>query len=415
MTENLEQSSKSEDIVETKSEEQEEVFSLEPMATPYRIIFTPDKEALEEEISKYWEKNGQDLAKATGYKGKKGKGGKIDLKKARKSIEKAFGAKQLYGNILSDFVVDKVLEKYEEEKKRVMYIEDIALDKKDPEKPVILCRFYFWSKLHFDGELDFNVHEHPNWDEEREFQNRCNHIRLNHKIRKPLEEGDLTEETEVVLDLIASCEGVACEAKTFRGQTYKIGALQIPELREELLKHKSGDLFEMSYVSDQEDDYKGKTVDLQVKILQAFEISYYDIDDDALYKKENFDTKEDFKKTFDEQFSQYLLQAKRSVAFDHVIEQMVLEGSFDNLPQGWIEMRAKFFKDQHLQHFNGDEHRARQALQLEEGKPLERAFEGRVLKEAVNQMAIHAYCDMHDLPVDAEKMADHILEKVTWV
>ncbi|MDC1299883.1 hypothetical protein N8Z24_00090 [bacterium] len=397
--------------METKAED---TFSVEPLATPYRMIFSVDKEKLEKEISEFWEKNGQDLAKATGYKGKKHKGGTLDLKKARESIEKSFKAKRLYGNILSEFVVAKIKEEYEEKNERCMYISDINLDKKDPENPLILCMFYFWSKLHFDGEIDYNVKEMPNWDLEKEFGNRCKQLQLSHKISTEVTPEALTEDNEVLLDIIASCEGKACEDKTFRGVTHRIGNLQIPELKEELLKHKSGDLFEMSYVSQQEDSYKDKELSLHVKIFQVFDISYTDIDDDELYKKENFETKEEFRKSFEEQFTRYIDQARRSVSFDHVINQLAMGGQFDNLPQGWIEMRAKSFKDQHMQHFNGDEEKARKSLGVKPGQPIERAFEGRVLREAVNQMAIFAYCDLEGIDTDAEKVADHILTKVTW-
>ena len=412
MTENVAVSSENNSELE-KTEE--ETCIVEPLATPYRMIFSLDKDELEKEIVNFWKESGELIVEKTKYKGKKQKGGKTDLKKARQAIEKSYGYTALYGNIFTKFSADKIKEKYEAEKKRCMYIQDFSLDLRDENNPTLLCIFYFWSEMYFTGTLNYDIDQPAHWDEEKEFERRCKQLQQIHKISTETESDSINEDQEVLIDLITSCEGKACDEKGFRGRTLKVGSIIIPELKEALLQHKSGDLFELSYVSTQKDAFENKTIDAHVKIFKVLDITHMDMDDDALYQKEGFEDKASFKEIFSKQYNEYVMNAKRSLAFDHIVNQLIMEGEFNDIPQGWVAMRSKFFADQHIQSCGGNLEKARKTLGLAEDAPINKAFEGRVFQEALNQMAVHLYCDMWNLEADANAMAAHILSKVNWV
>jgi len=429
MTGNTEQSLKLENTENIKETKVEEILVLEPLAAPYRLIFSLDKDELEKEISEFWDVNGNDIVKKVNYKGKKRKGGGVDLKKARPSIEKSYGHKALYGNILSKIVVDKVKEKYGSEGKRCMYIQKLTLDLKDENNPLLLCIFYFWSRMTFDGTLNYDIDQPVHWNLEREIQNRQEQLQQIHKISTEQvipETGEvldnifydskyISEDQEVLIDLIASCEGKPCDEKSFRGKTLKVGTIMPIELRQSILDHKSGDLFELSYVNTQKDAFEDKTVEAHVKIFKVLDITYIDKEDDALYQKEGFEDFEGFKEAFEKQYNDYITNAKRSLSFDHIVNQLITESEFENLPQPWVDMRSKFFADQHIQNYGGNLEKSRKSLGIAEDAPINKAFEGRVFQEALNQMAIHQYCDMFSLETDANVMADHILTNVNWI
>jgi hypothetical protein len=70
-------------------------IAIEEMARPYRAFIPIEGSTLQGLMDEYWDKNAQNLISFTGYKGKKGKGGLVDLDKARKAIEATHGLIQI--------------------------------------------------------------------------------------------------------------------------------------------------------------------------------------------------------------------------------------------------------------------------------------------------------------------------------
>jgi len=387
-------------------------ITIEPLAVPYRSILRISSSELREYLDKFWTQHGESIAKAVNYKGKKEKGGKLHLKEAQKFVEKNYGLVKIYAETLSELVNGFVTS---EQKNKIMMITDIHVVDFDKEICSILSFFYFWSKIHFDQELDFCLTNPLNSTFETEMKKRIETLQRQYCIKSSLENGvEISDNYEVKLDLLASIDGNPYEEGTLRGVSVVVKNISNPVLKESVKQHKIGDLFELQYENPREGDLKGKIVSAVVKIHEGFSIEYHDPIENELYEVAGYESFEGFEKKFKEEFDNYMKNVRENAAFEHVINQIISKGVFDPIPQEWVRKNLELFIERHMKEYKGDKQKAYKALGVDSEEGLQRAFEGQIYKETINQMAIYAYANKFGIDSKIDKVVEDIMSKVAW-
>lgn len=413
MLETQEQSLKSEDT----SPQTIDVV-IEPMATQYRAIIPMSKEDLQILFDEYWEANGEALVKGSGYKGKKQKGGKVDLKKARRRLEETRGVATLYQSALASWANEYLDKHYESIKEKVMFVTEARLDKWDTDEPFIICFFYFWPVLNYFEELDFNLKRAIPRDPEKALEGRLKDLQNQFKFYTDVASDELTDDMEVLMDIIASIDGVPYTKGTIRSNWFHIERLSSPELREAILAHKMGDLFEVSFKNTLEKPEEGsepKQIDAQVKIYDARIVNLYDQDDPELYKAAKFESKEDFIEKFHKEYDAYMKNTETRIAFDEIMGQLVMGGKLEPIPQVWIQGNAVNFMQRHIESKGGDKAKAQKSVRANSDFEYKRIIEGQVIQDTINRMAVRYYAAKYNIPDDPEVVSNHIWTQVNWV
>jgi len=386
--------------------------SIEPLATPYRTIIRTNSKELREHLDKFWKQHGEVIAKQVNYKGKKEKGGKLNLNDAQRFIEKNYGLVKLYSEPISELVNGFVTA---EQKQKIMLITDLHVMDFDKEVCSIIAFLYFWSKINFKEEIGFNIVDIFKSNFEEEMQKRCKNLQQQHRIKTSLENcSEITDETEAQFDVLASIEGEAYEEGTLRNVSLLVKNISNVVLKESIKQHKTGDLFEIQYENTREGELKGKIINAVVKIHEGFSIELHNLDEDEIYQIAGYEDKKDFEKKFREEFDNYEKNVKQNRAFEHVIHQIISKGEFEPIPQEWIRKNLDLFIERHIREYKGDKERALKAIGVDSEANLRKSFEGQIYKETMNQMAIHTYAEKFGIDSKVEVVVDDIMKRVVW-
>ena len=391
---------------------------IEPMATQYRAIIPMIKEDLQIIFDEFWEVHGDDIIRTSGYKGRKRKHGKIDMSQARKVLEKSQGVSNIYQSALSSWA-NKYLDKhYEAIQEKIMFVTESRLDKWDTDEPFIICFFYFWPRLNYFKDLDFNLKRRFPRDAEAALQARLKALQNQFRYYDENPSGEISEDMEVLMDIIASIDGEPYEKGTIRSNWFDMGRLSSPELKAEILKHKVGDLFEVSFDNILKKYAEGETpekIDAQVKIHDSRIARFYGLDDPELYKLAKFETKEAFIEKFHKEYEAYMDNSEKHVAFDEIMSQLTMGGKLDPIPQSWITTSSILYMKNHIKSMGGDKDKAMKAVGATTDEQYARMINGQIIQDTVNRMAVRAYASIYKLPDNPDIIAAHILSKVTWV
>lgn len=387
---------------------------IENLATPYRAFIPVSDEDLQVVYDKEWEENQDNIIRASNYKGKKLKGGGIDKKKARKAIESRMGVSAMYEEPLAHYASERILA---ETGKDVILTNAVSV-RKDGDASIIMFNYYYYPEVIFDKELDWNCDKGPQRDSVQEFTNRCTDLQYKHRSLELLEDGSsLTEDTEVVIDIIAAIDGKSYAYGTVKNHKTMIGDLTSPELLKAVLEHKKGDLFTVTYVNPLNDkDNLEKTVDAQVRIHEAYKVTLLDLDDELIYTSAGFDSKAAFRAKFDEDFAKYVKNAESQLVANHIMSQIMSEGTIEPIPQQYINLGASSIVRKHYAMFGGDKDKALSAVQCTEGELIDRSAQ-QVMQDVIQKMGWRKYAQIFDyaMTVDTEELIDDMLERVNWV
>lgn len=388
---------------------------VEELARPYRAFIDVPKTKVKELFDAEWEANSDVIIKASGYKGKKSKGGVVDKVKARKSLEANLGVNALYKHALVNYACDRIKEGTGNS---VLLTNNIYLKETDDEA-VIVFNYYYQPKIIFKDELNWVCEENYYSDMETEYVNRCKDLQFKHrKFELCSEDHEITDEDEVVIDIFASIDGESYEYGTIKLQRMVVGDLTSPEIIKALVGAKKGQLLNITYPNPLVDgENTGKTVEAQIMIYEVYSLSFFDIDGDELYQCENLGGKEEFKAKFEEEYNNYIRNRRSQEVVNHVLDQVVAKGEIEPLPQAYIDTAAMSFVNQHYDRFKGDKEAAYKAAQVKTEQELGSIFANQIIKDMIQKMAINWYIETYELnpDLDMQSIIDDMLERVSWV
>ncbi len=383
--------------------ESEDTFKLtiEPLSQPLRAIFEDlSYTEFRKMFDDYWHENHQILTTRFPLKiRKKKKKGNIG---GKAMLEKNHGFKKLYGEIIVDWAVEKL--------NNVMYVKGFDLYNFEMDKkPVLVVLFFESPELVIENELNFEVQRPKMGDDEVQWEQQCKIVQAQHRTLKPYEGDDIKEDHNILIDIIAEIDGEPSEQETVRKRWIEISKHWSDEFREQVLKHKKGELFEVSWDKD------GKTVNAQVKIHDLQVVEYPDIDDE-LAKDEKYESLADMKAKFLEDYHKQIENTERGIAIDHVIGQISENSKIPPVPEEWIDINATKSMQAHIQRFKGNTRQAMMSIGAVDEPQMLSMFKGHVLQDSIKRMATRAYVDKYDLDKDdEEKIAEHIMSQIVWL
>jgi hypothetical protein len=138
------------------------------------------------------------------------------------------------------------------------------------------------------------------------------------------------------------------------------------------------------------------------------------LDDEELYKKAGFESKQMFQNKFAGEFANYTSQAEKHAAFNHVIEQLVLTSKVEPIPQRWIEMNSENYLRRFYDGHKGDKAKALKSIGANSEEQAKSMIASQIMRETVNELAIHCYADKYGIDKDAEVVAADIVKRMTW-
>jgi len=405
--ENQEQKSQSETTVDL---EQPYVASLEPLPSPYRAVIEFSSKKLRKLFDDYWRENEVDILAKYPVQAKKEKGGKVPT--AKKLLENNIPLNKLYAQVLFDVVIDTV--------DSVFYVEYVNLAnfvKNDVSE--ITSVFYTYPELELQEPISYEVKPAFDYDPDTQWEQRKLVLQHKHKKTAPCDDEEVKENHSILLDIHASCEGEPHAEGTFHRQWVEWKMLNVPKLKEELLQHKKGDLFEISYELDptKAPDMEGKTIDAHVKIYELQTVEYPEIDDE-IAKKEGFDSIAELEKIFREEYENYISQARKALVADHMINEILTKSKIPLLPAKWVQFATENIIEQNSLQFGGDRKKLMNAVGATTEERLHEIFKAQAHREALTILAVRKYADMHGLDrpeEDNEDIFRHMMDHVEWV
>lgn len=361
---------------------------------------------LREKFSAHWAEHGEVLSQKY-YKGKKGKGGKVNPNKARKAVENTLGITRIYSGVLSEIIGTMV---EEQTNKRIMMVTDLVLnDFNNAEKDTVgIMQYYYWPKLILDNPLSFEVKENKNWDVEKAFNARCEQMR---QTQRTYEDSDTlkSEGQRLSMDILTSINGKPSEEHTQRSVWVEVEDLHPPEVKDAVLASEIGALTELNFM-DGEDE-----VNVHVKVYAVNDIIRKDLDDEDLYISSGSESKADFKSKFTAQYDGNKEQSEKGQCYNDLTKLIMTSASMDNIPNAWLTSNVNSFVDRHISSQGGDIKKAMQVLNVDTEAKMRDLFEMQVYKETVQQMATMWYADEFDCPVDPQSIATDMHSRVIWV
>jgi FKBP-type peptidyl-prolyl cis-trans isomerase (trigger factor) len=405
MTENQELKSESEDIVVGDLSHPKETI-IEPLSAPYRAVIWFEYDELKALFDDHWEKYGQAIIANTKVQARSNR-------KAREILEKSYGLAQLYGAVLQEIVYSNI-------DRDIMFLEGMKVYNYVPDSDDLhmVAVFYYVPELELkaEEELNWEVPALPMPPEEEERERRLKQLQQQYKTVQEAEEGAVIDEhSEVCMDLTASIEGKPYPLASFQGQWLEWKTLHYEELKDALLGHKVGDLFETEFEARYDADVNGKTVNAQVKIHGLRVITYPEIDDD-LAKDDGYENLEDFNKRFHDDFEKYVSRAKQATVVDNLLHQILMKSTIPMFPDEWVKKNVEGMVAKHVSRFDGDKSKARKALQVSSNDDMSEKFKGQLYGEYLQQLAARAYCSWYDCgEPGSDEMFEHMLQNVEWV
>jgi hypothetical protein len=373
------------------------VQDVTPLATPYRATIQADYNVFRAAFDKFWEENGEFLVKHFNYKGKKLKGGTIDLSVAKDHLEQTLGVNKIYKGRIAEIAADLLDDP--SEGKTVLLVDAVNLHSFNPEAANYLTMlFYYWPKVTYTGEdFDYNFTRKAPRDLEQAFVQRCQDIRQKNSYLVPSETAAINEESSVLIDIITKDES-----------TTKVNFRTVVKfIADESIRGKIIGLEKGAAIEAPNEDT------ILVKINDVNTVKYFDVDDDNLYIKEGSITKEKFKEKFTKEYNEYFDRADRAISFDSVLNQIVESCEMESIPQKWIDVNAESAVEENLQRV-ADKKKLFSYFGVKTEDELLKHFSSQVMKETITQMCMRCYAHKVGVESTREAVSDHIMSKAIW-
>ena len=403
MTESQEPKSQLEDTSQEKKD-----LVITPLAIHYNAEIVLDDSELRAEFDKYWEEFGEGIA-LEHYKGKKKKGGKLDLSKAKKVLESTLGVRKLYNPVLTKILGERV---EQESDMPIMFVTDLSLlnFEKEFEDTIGIIQYYYWPNLEMDAEIDFEIKRDQVFNAESEFVTRCKVLQDQQRTYST-EETDIdpTKDQRVFVDIIVSSDGEALASLTKRSSWLDVKHISPESIKTSILEHHKGDLFELDF------EHEGKECHAHVKIYDVNDIEYLDIEDEELYKKAGHASRQDFKDVFMKNFESFVDQHEKNLAYNKVITQIMFGSKYSNIPQRWIVLNRDNSVASHLAAYGNDKNKALKAIGASTEDQMRDMFAGQVYKDTVTQMVLYWYSKKFNCLADAQSVANDAWSRAIWV
>jgi FKBP-type peptidyl-prolyl cis-trans isomerase (trigger factor) len=397
--ENLEQKSKSEDTC-LKTEYKVEI---EGLPQPYRAFIDVPYADLRQKFDEFYKAHEFEFLKKYPVKGKKSKNGKI--KQAQKMLEGSVGVRTLYMDVLSDIIIENV--------ENIMFLEGVNLLSFEPDKECkILAVYYYYPRLEIIHDVDYTCDTPVRQTEEQAWEDRKKELAFKHKIYKDWELDKIEPACDVLLDVIASSDGQPNDEVSFRGKW--VIAENLPTaLKDAIIAHRKGDLFELSYEVPKVGTDEKIKVDAHVKIHAVRELILPEIDDD-LAQVEKFENLEHLRRQFSTEYEEYVERAKESVAFNHIIDQFMRCSKHPELPDSYLRVNTQQRIDQHIRQCGNDKDKAIAVTGSKTEDEMYRKFRFYTIQETYKLLVMREFAFLHNIASDDPVLVNEMVSAIDW-
>lgn len=380
----------------------EDTILIEEMARPYRAFVPITQEALTDLMEGYWAENAQNIIKLTGYKGKKGKGGLVDLEKARKAIESTHGVSKIYREAFSKYALGAV---QGDIGKDILLLTGLSL-----EEGRIIVTFFVYPELIFNGEINYDLTSIITRTVDEEFDARCKDLQYNHREFTSTDGVKPDDQDLVVVDIICNIGDKGYEEGTKRLIKVAVEELPVPEIRQAVKESVKGDLVELTYSLP-----AGEVVSAQVKIHDVQKVSFLSTESDDLYKLEGFEGKEAFRATFESQYHEYCANAEKYQAFEYILNQLIEKSIMEPIPDQYLEMAGHNLITRHSASM-GSKEAAMRSVGAKTESEMIRIMQVEALRSLVQKMAVNKYISIHGLKKDTTypEIVEHMHLHINW-
>lgn len=404
MQENQEQKSPSEDTIQAEEKPEKKPLpeiKTEALAVAYRSIVPFDYNELRELFDEYWEMSGHLIEQRFKFKGRK-KGKNKSSKHGKEYLEKTVGYNKLYGEVLWHLASEKL--------NKPMFFTTLSLEKFDPESTFAVAVYYKYPKLNLMEDIDFNIERKVDYDKEKAWDKRCKELQTQYRTFTPYEgDGCINETQQVLLDLVANCEGKPYPHATSQGKWFDVDNIAITTLKEALLTHKRDDLFEVSFVNEED-----KQVDIQVKVHGVNGIQIPEIDDE-LAKDAGFDDLSTLQVQFYEEYEKYIRGAEESIACDHILTDILTKSEIGPVPNDYIKVNVEQSIKQFIANHNGNKEKAMRSISASSEENMRQLFVGQVHRDLYQKLARDFYATKYGIDKeDTDSILKHMRDSAKW-
>ncbi len=380
---------------------------VKALPQPFRVVIAVPSDDLKEEFDNYYTKNENQLLQKFPVlvKGKKVKGGR--MRGTQKRMEDNTGITNLYSGILTDLVIDHT--------ENLLFIDGVDLQGYEPGSTaqlVAVC--YYYPDLEFEGELDYHCEEPVKRTLEEAWEDRKIELSYKYETFEDLSEDTvLAEDQQVLVDLIASKDGEPYADGTFRRKWISLSMLP-PVLKDSLLAHKVGDLYELSYAMPDLAGGGEINIDSHVKIYGVRMQIPAEVADD-IAKKEGFDTLDQLRDQFDVEFGEYVERARHSTALSHLVDQIIRNSIIPEFPAAWLQINIENRVKDHVANFDGDIERAMVQIGAKSEEEMVQRFKGSLFRETLQTLAVRYFAKAEGMSFGDPQLKVVLAEKMVWV
>ncbi len=412
MTENLEQNCESEDTTDTESSIEHEI-AIDPLAAPFRVVIRLARAEMSALFDEYWDQHKSRLIAEYGRHLKKGKGGKPNTAKARKRIESAIPAAQLYGEVLQGILSEDC-------GGNLLFIESLQYltPPDEPDHSVIIAVIYYKPKLELKGEIDWRSQK-PQLPTLDEFKR----DRIDQTIRESqtftsITESPVAENYRVLVDSTATIEGVTYPSACATEQWWVINEIPITELREGLIGAELGAQVQVSFPASALDTVNGgKTVDALITIREMQEISSPNVDD-LLAQDAGFDNLEALYEAIQVDYDTYTRRSLVSMASESIMRSLLMSVGVPVVPEQWLQRNLDAMVKGHIKQHGGNKLEAMKAVRAGTEAEMLLRFKGQVYYELSQELGFDYLAKMAGIEDRGTQMdskfQEFILRKVVW-
>jgi hypothetical protein len=405
-----------EKVAEVPVEKTIYTFHEEALAIPYRVEFKVPYADLKTKFDEYWGEKSDILINHFKPQVKKSKGGNVNKDKARKMLESNVKPGKLYQEAIANFLIDNL----KEQGKDILHLEALDLyDYEEGQEAQLIGVLYYYPELSVDHPEALVYQAKSPIDEDFDKAWRGKQVELKHKYKKvsevELTEGLVQDNHELLLDVIASCDGQPYEAGTIRGKWLELRTL-FASFRQSFEKRNIGDLFETDFdMNGIDPDTKGKPIHATVKIFKAKEIIYREVDDSVAIEegKENLEA---LKNDFEKEYKNYVEGCRKGSAADAIINTILQNSVISPLPDRWTELSVGRLVNNHCLQFKGDKDKAMSVIGAKDEESMRRMFMGEVYRDIYRVIAMKWYKKFYNVPKGTdEELYKDMLSRVNWV
>jgi FKBP-type peptidyl-prolyl cis-trans isomerase (trigger factor) len=392
--------------------------SVFPLAQQYQAVVKVPSDELQTRFDSFWDEHFDVLMKKFGRGFKKGKGGKVDPKAVRKSLEKTIKVNKLYHSVIVGAFVEQI-DKYVGKSDSILHITSINLSGSNPEsgEDVIIGSFYYREELELKNDLNYSLDRVPrkNWDDV--WVEKVDYICNKHRILTTCEDDvEITDKHRVLLDVHTSVNDKPYEDLNYKLEWFDVGKMSVAAFKGGVCSHKKGDLFDLSYVVEGGEGEEDSEVKSKVKIHEVQSITYPEFDDALVHKHTNTEqTVTEFRLREEEKYKDYIEYMDSSMALQHITDEIVHNSIIPPAPNEWVKYMATNVMQDHIAQNKGNEERAMQALGVSDTGEMLSVFCDRVHSDYIRQLALRKFSSMHNVdPQNADAMKDAVLKAIEW-